>query len=98
MLGIDETCAGSVRRFFKETGWRRSDPWTSIVDLDPSHPAGIIGLAGSAQVCVEGVAEGGTGRRPHARPEAALPSAEPAALTQYRNSSPQPPGAVSCLG
>jgi hypothetical protein len=34
------------------------------------------------------VAEGGTGRRPHARPEAALPSAKPAALTQYRNSSP----------
>jgi len=34
------------------------------------------------------VAEGGTGRRPHARPEAALPTAKPAALTQYRNSSP----------
>jgi len=34
------------------------------------------------------VAEGGTGRRPHARPEAALPPAKPAALTQYRNSSP----------
>ena len=34
-------------------------------------------------------AEGGTGRRPHARPEAALPPAQPAALTQYRNSSPQ---------
>src|SRR5450631_2433900 len=31
-----------------------------------------------------GVAEGGTGRRPHARPGASLPSA----LTQYRNSSP----------
>jgi hypothetical protein len=34
------------------------------------------------------VAEGGTSRRPHARPEAALPTAKPAALTQYRNSSP----------
>jgi len=34
------------------------------------------------------VAEDGTGRRPHARPEAALPTAKPAALTQYRNSSP----------
>jgi hypothetical protein len=32
--------------------------------------------------------EGGTGRRPHARPEAGLPTAQPAALTQYRNSSP----------
>jgi hypothetical protein len=31
-------------------------------------------------------AQRGTGRRPHARPEAALP----AALTHYRNSSPQP--------
>lgn len=36
-------------------------------------------------------AEGGTGRRPHARPEAVPPSAQPAALTQYRNSSPRPP-------
>ena len=36
----------------------------------------------------QGEAEGGIGRRPHARPEAALPSAKPAALTQYRNSSP----------
>ena len=26
--------------------WRRSNPWmTSIVDLDPTHPGGIIGLA-----------------------------------------------------
>lgn len=33
-------------------------------------------------------AEGGTGRRPHARPTAAAPAAKPAALTQYRNSSP----------
>jgi len=38
--------------------------------------------------CVCGVAEGGTGRRPHARPGAALPTAKPAALTQYRKSSP----------
>jgi hypothetical protein len=29
-------------------------------------------------------AEGGIGGRPHAQPEAALPSAKPAALTQYR--------------
>jgi hypothetical protein len=36
-----------------------------------------------------GAVEGGTGRRPHTRPEAALPSAKPATLTQYRNSSPR---------
>ena len=35
-----------------------------------------------------GASEGGTGRRPHARPEASPPPAKPAALTQYRNSSP----------
>src|ERR1035437_4688927 len=46
MIGIDETRARSVRWFFKETSWARSDPWmTSIVDLDPAHPGGIIGLA-----------------------------------------------------
>ena len=46
MIGIDETRARSVRWFGKETGWTRSDPWiTSIVDLDPAHPAWIIGLA-----------------------------------------------------
>jgi transposase len=49
MIGIDETRAPSVRWFFKETGWARSDLWmTSIVDLDPSHPGGIIGLARAA--------------------------------------------------
>src|SRR5664280_1372635 len=36
-------------------------------------------------------AEGGTGRRPHARPTAAARSAKPAALTQYGNSSPLHP-------
>src|SRR5450631_109592 len=46
MIGIDETRARSVRWFRQETGWRRSDPWmTSIVDLDTTHPGGIIGLA-----------------------------------------------------
>ena len=40
------------------------------------------------------VAEGGTGQRPHARPEAALPPAQPAALTQCRNSSPIAPQAT----
>ena len=50
MIGIDETRARSVR-WTREgddgTGpWRRSDPWmTSIVDLDPGRPGGIIGLA-----------------------------------------------------
>jgi transposase len=45
IIGIDETSARSVRWFFKETGRTRSDPWmTSIVDLDPAHPVGIIGL------------------------------------------------------
>jgi len=56
MIGIDETRARSVRWFFKETGWARSDPWmTSIVDLDPTHASGIIGLApGRSGACVEG--------------------------------------------
>jgi len=56
MIGIDETRARSVRWLREETSWRRSDPWmTSIVDLDPSHPGGIIGLApGRSGACVEG--------------------------------------------
>ena len=55
MIGIDETRARSVRWCFKETGWVRGDPWmTSIVDLDPSHPGGIIGLTpGRSGACVE---------------------------------------------
>ena len=45
MVGVDETRARSVRWFLQETSWARSDPWmTSIVDLDPTHPGGIIGL------------------------------------------------------
>jgi hypothetical protein len=55
MIGIDETRARGVRWFFKETGCARSDPWmTSIVDLDPARPAGIIGLArGRSGACIE---------------------------------------------
>ena len=60
MIGIDETRARSVR-WIQEgieatSTWRRSDPWmTSIVDLDRSHPGGIIGLAaGRSGACVEG--------------------------------------------
>lgn len=46
MLGVDETRARSVRWLLDEAGWRRSDPWmTSFVDLDPAHPAGLLGLA-----------------------------------------------------
>ena len=56
MIGIDETRARSVRWLREETNWRRSDPWmTSIVDLDPTHMGGIIGLAaGRSGACVEG--------------------------------------------
>jgi transposase len=60
MIGIDETRARSVRWLQEELEnkltWRRSDPWmTSIVDLDPTHPGGIIGLAaGRSGACVEG--------------------------------------------
>ena len=55
MIGIDETRARSVRWFRQESGWARSDPWmTSIVDLDPTHPGGIIGLApGRSGACVQ---------------------------------------------
>ena len=55
-IGIDETRARSVRWLREETGWARSDPWmTSIVDLDPAHRAGIIGLAPSRSgACVAG--------------------------------------------
>ena len=56
MIGIDETRARSVRWLREETSWRRSDPWmTSVVDLDPAHRGGIIGLAaGRSGACVEG--------------------------------------------
>ncbi len=35
--------------------WRRSDPWmTSLVDLDPTHPRGLLGLApGRSGACVQ---------------------------------------------
>jgi len=46
LLGVDETRARSVRWLLSERGWRRSDPWmTSFVDLDPTHPGGLLGLA-----------------------------------------------------
>jgi len=56
VIGVDETRARSVRWFRSQAGWRRSDPWmTSIVDLDPAHPGGLIGLApGRSGGCVEG--------------------------------------------
>jgi len=55
-IGIDETRARSVHWMLGEAGWRRTDPWmTSIVDLDPTHPGGIIGLApGRSGGCVAG--------------------------------------------
>ena len=46
MIGIDETRARRVRWLAQDAVWRRTDPWmTSIVDLDPAHRGGIIGLA-----------------------------------------------------
>jgi hypothetical protein len=60
MIGIDETGARSVRwvqeGIEKTVTWRQSDPWvTSIVNLDRSHPGGIIGLAaGRYGACVQG--------------------------------------------
>jgi len=46
LLRVDETRARSVRWLLAEHGWRRNDPWmTSFVDLDPTHPGGILGLA-----------------------------------------------------
>ncbi len=59
MIGIDETRARSVRWLLQDAGdgpvWRRSDPWmTSIVDLDPTHPRGILGLTpGRSGACVQ---------------------------------------------
>jgi transposase len=59
MIGIDETRARSVRWLVEDAGdgpvWRRSDPWmTSIVDLDPTHPRGILGVApGRSGACVQ---------------------------------------------
>jgi transposase len=62
-IGIDETRARSVRWLLTEADessgqppvWRRSDPWmTSIVDLDPAHVGGILGLTpGRTGACVE---------------------------------------------
>ena len=62
-IGIDETRARSVRWLLTEADeaagtapvWRRTDPWmTSIVDLDPAHAGGILGLApGRTGACVE---------------------------------------------
>src|SRR5664280_2761805 len=45
-LGVDETRVCRVRWLLEESGWKRSDPWmTSFVDLDPTRPAGLLGLA-----------------------------------------------------
>jgi len=44
MIGIDETRTRRAGWVLADTVWRRSDPWmTSIVDLDPTRPGGIIG-------------------------------------------------------
>ena len=45
-LGVDETRVRRVRWLLEESGWKRSDPWmTSFVDLDPTRPAGLLGMA-----------------------------------------------------
>ena len=56
VIGVDETRARRVRWLMHDLVWRRSDPWmTSIVDLDPAGPGGIIGLAaGRSGACVKG--------------------------------------------
>ena len=42
----DETRPRSVRYYLAAGVWKRTDPWmTSFVDLDPSHPRALLGLA-----------------------------------------------------
>ncbi len=55
VLGIDETRARSVRWLLEDTGWRRSNPWTtSFVDADPQRRGPLLGLApGRSGGCVK---------------------------------------------
>src|SRR5664280_2267740 len=72
-------------RLLEESGWRRSDPWmTSFVDLDPSSPGGLLGLApGRSGAAVTGWLDRQADRRgrgegapfPHRNTSASRPAA-----------------------
>jgi hypothetical protein len=80
-------CDGSMTPWCSSAVWRLWAPAsTDRAFRDCTDPS--VGTYCSRPLSV---AEGRTGRRPHARPEATLPTAKPADLTQYRNSSPLHP-------
>jgi hypothetical protein len=89
-------CCIATRRSHGMSAQTAGHPWAvlllfSRLDFRPlttaslSSPLRFVLYRGLVVSFGSGAAEDGTGRRPHARPEAASPSAEPAALRQYRN-------------